>query len=103
MSVLDDEDKIASKALESELKPIFQKFLDSPEVHDLIYASLHIKFSEMQTQIDMLKDRINYLEFKLDLTDKSLKSAAVGTDLLIERDSEGNIENVLLVKTGINS
>lgn len=101
MSLLDNEEEITTKALESELRPMFEKFLCSSSAHAIIFGSLHLKFAEIQTQIDMLKERVEYLENKLGSISTTLEYTPVGTDLFIERDDNGNIENVSLVKNTI--
>jgi hypothetical protein len=101
MSLLDKEEEITTKALESELRPMFEKFLCSSSAHAIIYESLHLKFTEMQTQIDMLKDRVEYLENKLGLINATLETTPVCTDLFVERDDDGNIKNVLPTKNTI--
>jgi hypothetical protein len=101
MSLLDKEEEITTKALESELRPMFEKFLCSSSAHAIIYGSLHLKFAEIQTQIDMLKDRVEYLENKLGLINATLETTPVCTDLFVERDDDGNIKNVLPTKNTI--
>ena len=101
MSLLDKEEEITTKALESELRPMFEKFLCSSSAHAIIFGSLHLKFTEMQTQIDMLKDRVEYLGNKLGLISVTLETTPICTDLFVEKDDDGNVKNVLLTKNTI--